>query len=905
MVGKRRRAARWYRTKWMVPLLAVALAALSAGLGQVAQDRILAKPDQPITFVVEEGLPYGITQESVDAVAGHRGLSHEPFTILVVERELTWDESQHGEFPQDADVMLSVGIDQDDLDLSLTDASRASVAKLAASDDWQRNYAAASDIRETFLNNLTQGQGPSAVVGAAMTAVSGSFDGGTRSPVFWVSVAALPLLIGLLMMALWARYLARERRRKRMFSHARLELARVVLELDLLDAHVRIAGAELDRAVKSARRHVAGDVKRRLNKDWSAIREESLELAHEEQVLARELLDPRAAVHEHGAPEEPLELSRFAARVTALRRRADALVAASSLRVGHAAGGTVLGQIALASTLAVDDILQRRDLISDGERDVLSRQRSELLALVHEAETSFGQADGPDAVALHADLMTRWRRTEHRLSTTLARIERRVKRVVPRGVTSHIAAGALIERVENRTRIATGGKAETLEELRASLDLSPRKMEPPSYYAERILLIAAAIDEATNGSAGDRKPRSGVRVDRLSPDFTPLAVVGLPLVIALIAGFAATSAAEAGDATFGRTLVGDEPLAALEVIGDPALLPAYSDTALAEREPPNIETLALGFVRDAMASNAEYSDAALLPERLEIVVALLPMDEYVGVRPHESADNRVQLDYLELLEVYPRIKSEVAAVSPDTIDTATGEVRAGHAIVPFWIADDGSYGVGLPLTGTLSSGVESRLGAYYFNATEPPMWNQPGGDTTVPAGWLVASQMSDLGREMEYNNLRAGSLPASALFWTVALATWTGVQALAMVGWSITQVLLRSAGSRRARGRLRALREKLNALALGLDLSRLDAVAVLGGADGHHGDAAEADQQLYETVLFTAWREVQTLEVLPRREQRGPDWVARVERLRATIDALAVRDATVSERALALVRSYS
>ncbi|CAL4859415.1 hypothetical protein [Microbacterium sp. MM2322] len=902
MVGKGPRAARVYRTKWIVPVLAVALAALSAGLGQVAQARILAKPDQPITFLVEEGLPYGITQESVDAVAEDRALSYEPFTILIVERELTWDESQHGEFPQGADVMLSVGMDEEDVDLTLTDASRASVAKLAAGDDWQPNYDASSSIRETFLNNLTQGQGPSAVVGAAMTAASSAFDWGTRSPVFWVSVAALPLLVGLLMMALWARYLARERRRRRVFALARLELARVVLELDLLDAHVSIAGAELDRAAKGGARRVAGDIQQQLQADWSTIREESLELAHEEQVLARELLDPGAAVHERGAPAEPLELPRFASRVAALRRRADALVAASSLRVGHAGGGTVLGQIALSSTLALDDVLQRRHLLTVDEGEVLTRQRSELLALVHEAETSFAEV-GPDVVARHADLLTRWRRAEHRLATTLARIERRAKREVPRGVTSHIDAEALTERVENRTRVATGGRTETLEELRASLDLAP-KTEPPSHPAERILLIAEAIDEAKDGSGGDRQPRTGIRVDRLSPDFTPLAVVGLPLVIALIAGFAATSAAEAGDATYGRTLVGDEPLAALEVIGDPALLPPYSDPALAEREPPNIETLSLGFVRDAMASNADRSDAALLPERLDIVVALLPMDDYVTVRPHERGENLVQLDYLELLEVYPRITSEVAAVSPDTIDTATGEVRPGHAVVPLWIADDGSYGVGLPLTGTLSSGVDSRLGAYYFNATEPAMWNRPGEDSTIPVGWLVASRMSDLGREMEYNNLRAAGLPASALFWTVALATWTGVQALAMVGWSIAQLLLRNAGSRRARRQLRGLREKLNALALGLDLSRLDAVAVLGRADGHRGEAAEADQQLYETVLLTAWREVQTLEVLPRREQRGPDWVARVERLRATIDALADRDASVSERALNLVRSY-
>lgn len=887
-----------------MPVLAVALAALSASLGQVAQARILAQPDHAITFLVEDGLPYGITQANVDAAAKNRAVSYEPFTILIVERTLTWEESQHGDFPHGADVMLSVGVDEADLDLAIPDASRASVAKLASDDDWRPNHSASSDIRQAYLNNLTQGQGANAAVGAAMTAASAAFDGGTRSPVFWVSLAALPLLVGLLMMVLWVRHLARERNCRRVFSHARLELARVVLELDLLEAHLRIAEAELDRGAKGSARSVVKDVRAKLNEDWSAIHEESLELAHEEQVLTRELIDPAASVHERGAPDEPMDLPRFAARAAALRRRADALVAASSLRVGHAAGGTVLGQIALSSTLAVDEVLERRDLMSDDETDALNRQRSDLLALVREAETAFGGESGAEVVVRHADLMARWRQVERRLAATLMKIERRLEKRMRRGVTSHIAAGVLEQRVRDRTRIATGGEMETLEELRASLDLTPRKTRPPSHHAERVLLLAEAIDEAESGAAAARRPRTD-RVHRLALDVTPLAVVGLPVIAGLIAGFLAASGTEASDDTYGRTLVGDQPLAELDIVGDPALLPPYADPTEAERRPPNIETLTVDFVRDAMAWNAENTDAALLPERLELVVALLPMDDYVAVRRHESSEDRVQLDFLELLDVYPRIKQEVAAAHPGTLDPVTGEVRSGHAILPLWIDEDGAYGVGLPLTGTLSTGVESKLGAYYFVATEPLMWNHPGADSTIPAGSLVASRMSDLGREMEYNHLRRAALPASTVFWTVALATWTGVQAVAMVGWSIVQLLLRNAGSRTARKQLRELREKLNKLALGLDLSRLDAVAVLGSADGHRGKAAEADQQLYETMLFTAWREVQALESLPRREQRGQEWRTRVERMRTVIDSLAERDAAVTERALTLVRSYS
>jgi cytochrome c-type biogenesis protein CcmH/NrfF len=890
----------------MVPVLAVALAALSAGLGQVAQAQILAQPDKPITFVVDEGLPYGITQERVDAAARGRALSYEPFTIVIVERALTWEEYDDGELPDGADVMLSVGVDQDDPDLVLPAGSRASVAKVAADGDSTAHYRVATEIRETFLNNLTQGHGPNAVVGAALTAASRSFDGGPRSPVLWVSLAALPLLVGLFMMALWARYLARERNRQRIFSRARLELARVVLELDILEAHVDIAGAELDRGARGSARNVAKDVKEKLRTDWSTIREDSLDLAHEEQVLTRELLDPSTRVHERRAPEEPLDLSTFAKRTAALRRRAEALVAASSLRVGHAAGGTILGQIALTTTLPVDDVLARPELLSATEAANLSRQRGDLLALVREADTAFGGDDGPEIVVRHADLMTRWRAAERRLAVTLTKIQHRLEKKIPRGTTSHVAAGVLGERLAERTRVATGGSSDTVDELRASLDLTPRKGLVPAHHAERILLIAEAIEGGKRGSTRPRRAVGGIPIDKLAPDFTPLAVVGLPVIVALIAGFTATSAMDRSDATYGRELTGDVPLASLQIVGDLARLPAYNDPTDAEREPPNIETLSLDFVRDAMERTAERSDDdALFPEKLDLAVALLPIDDYVAVLPNDEIENGVKIDYFDLLEAYPRIKAEVEAEVPGTVDPATGDVRPGHAILPFWIRADGSYGVGLALTGTLSTGMDSRLGAYDFVATQPRFTNEPGEDWALPAGWVVTSALIDLARQLEYNNLKASSLAPAALFWVVALATWTGIQAFAMILWSLAQLLLRNSGSRRTRREVRALRDKLNALALGLDLSRLDAVAVLGTADNHRGRAAEADQQLYETVLFTAWREVQALEALPRREQRGPEWRQRVERMGTVIDALAEREAGVAERALVLIRSYS
>ncbi|WFP16358.1 hypothetical protein [Citricoccus muralis] len=77
-------------------------------------------------------------------------------------------------------------------------------------------------------------------------------------------------------------------------------------------------------------------------------------------------------------------------------------------------------------------------------------------------------------------------------------------------------------------------------------------------------------------------------------------------------------------------------------------------------------------------------------------------------------------------------------------------------------------------------------------------------------------------------------------------------------------------------------------------------VAVLGGESG---DAAVADQRLYESSLVTAWREVQHLEDLPRAEQSGEDWESRVRYVQRLVDTLAQRDRDVADRANELLRA--
>lgn len=73
-------------------MLAVTLAAVSVVLGAIGIGQVTAEPTQLITFIVEEGLPRGITQDAVKAAAEGIAMAYVAFTTHVVERELTWEK---------------------------------------------------------------------------------------------------------------------------------------------------------------------------------------------------------------------------------------------------------------------------------------------------------------------------------------------------------------------------------------------------------------------------------------------------------------------------------------------------------------------------------------------------------------------------------------------------------------------------------------------------------------------------------------------------------------------------------------------------------------------------------------------------------------------------------------------
>ena len=123
-----------------------------------------------------------------------------------------------------------------------------------------------------------------------------------------------------------------------------------------------------------------------------------------------------------------------------------------------------------------------------------------------------------------------------------------------------------------------------------------------------------------------------------------------------------------------------------------------------------------------------------------------------------------------------------------------------------------------------------------------------------------------------------------------------GAAALLMVLDALTG---RAAGLRwlggmgRAGRRLRRVMRRVEKLMLGLDRSRIDAVAVLGA--GPAGSEEEAGQRLYERELVAAWREGQMLAETSVPERARGGFTARVARLERTVVVLEARAEDVAD----------
>lgn len=720
------------------------MAGTSLALGMAGFNAVTEEPDHQVEFIVEGEPPHGITQETVDAAAEGVALSYAPFTIRVVERELEWDETYHGDIG-DEDMLLSVGRDPDDLDLTLEDPNRVA---FSGEESAGENYAASTEIRGVFNNNLTLGHGPSAVVGAALTAADVKFDDGMRSPAIWGSLAALPMLGAILATHLWLRDRSNERRLVRRLSRSQLALARVVLELDALEIRLSAARLALDRADADGTREAITP----LEADWERVRKESLSLARTEDAL-RSVIADRAPLEEGKTFADAVtDLQTFEKRTEKLTQRADALAGATEIRAGHAGSRSVLNQLALPLAQSISDVLrQGRRFDAAAE---LRQLRDTLLALTQEAAAAdpagaSSEEEEGDLVADHADLLRRWSQAEQEIVDAADRMSRQLGPSRSAQKRDSTLAKATQQRADSRVLTMTAGATSSVDRLRISLGLGAEDESGPLHATERVLVLLDR--EAESRAAARPQP------DRARGAWEISGALG-PLVIGLLAGWLAAGQADVNTA-YGKTLTGDRPLADLRVFGDPQLLLEIS--AEEDQRSPDAatqeESLELGFIRDRMERYTQNSaDRALLPDDLDLVVAIVPATDYFEYRDHPEFESRLEIDYLDLMDAQRQLIDDVSETYPEVRDPDTGEIVRGQGVLPIWSLPGDQFAPGATLTGEISSGPDSRLGRYYFQATEPRI--QPDEDFQRSLGEIIDYDLTGLAMAMEYNHQESANV---------------------------------------------------------------------------------------------------------------------------------------------------
>ncbi|WP_152426007.1 hypothetical protein [Paeniglutamicibacter gangotriensis] len=272
-------------------------------------------------------------------------------------------------------------------------------------------------------------------------------------------------------------------------------------------------------------------------------------------------------------------------------------------------------------------------------------------------------------------------------------------------------------------------------------------------------------------------------------------------------------------------------------------------------------------------------------EQVDVTLAVRDAEEHLLVRAEPDTDDeatRQKIDPTVLIDALWKIKGEF----PDLVDPATGELFPDQSIIPVWTFPDGTVTIPVQITGAMGLGGNSRLvdtswkyGSYYVS-TYPEL--------------KVANSIEELARGLQGNGFTKQPLNESLLYWlltlTFALALVTLTQVIAYGG----TVSMRLGRFGRNAKTLRRLRGQLDGLALGLDDSRLNIVAVLGA--GPAATSAEADQRIFERALAVAWRMADDLAARPLSQRLGTDYLQQIDKLQNLVDKLGIRDAEAQRR---------
>lgn len=824
------------RPRFGLPWLALALGAATAAFAAVGVGAITSEPQARITIVVEDGLPLNITQETVDAAHAGPIRSWEPLTFRVTADLLSRDEL-NGNADAGADVLLSTAI-EDSADPREPKRFSGAAVRSAATDP----EAALSDrhhIGESYLTNVGLGHGPLAVVASARTAAQVLTDGPIRTPVFWVAGTGIGVLLTGAALTLSLRRRMRWESRYRRLAVAQRKLARVVLDLEALEAtYVATPQRSRPKGFTAA---------------WEGLREGTLQMARREDAVVEAVSSRETALR----PATAELVSGFESGAGELTRLADALLAAGAVHSRLAGGTTTFDRLAAPLNDAARELLVRMEAAPGGTVPAkglhrLSEAHGALLSVAAQDHGTGGSATGVLA----------WTRAEKALAAAARSISKALRRH-PHG------------RILPRER-----STEDLTELRASLGLPKVRsggalaaLDRANATARALLGDVAAYDGSTDrGSASDASTNRG-----RAPDEQPssLSWVRLSWIRRAGGGVAA--------------VVVSMLAAGLLMAAQAGLLTAQPDWELTGNE--DLRSLSIDGRADVVAEDEiRQIFSATFPQPLDLTLAVRDAEEYLKIKPGSVNPSGVALEPAGTLGAILRVKDEF----PQLADPATHELRPDQAIMLVMVFDDGGVGVPATLTGAVAEGADSRLGPRY--------WTNGGLYIATDHVHIhLASELYSLARGLQSNGFPGEESGGALLFWlltaALTLALLTGARVI-QYGGNISAGLGRFG---RRSDALRRAREQLDRLALGLGDSRLNAVAVLGA--GPAATAAEADQRLFERALVMGWREAEGLEALPLSSRLSADYAERVAHLERLVATLGERDADVERRTRALLEA--
>lgn len=576
---------------------------------------------------------------------------------------------------------------------------------------------------------------------------------------------------------------------------------------------------------------------------WRVVREESLKLARTENAVIEAVYGTKTALE----PATTTLVETFEREAQRLVSQADALMAAGVVLGSLSGLQGVLDRLAAPMTFAAKELLARLATRPEGAiaKKRVRRLEDALAAML--GLLSSGREG--------TEMIQAWRVAEHELENSALAVNRSLRRHRRARFHSPVA----------------DKKSQNYEDLRSGLGLSPTGSERTLKALREANAAAHAlcgplpgttempVKEPEEFSWWMFVPRPATILRHFLKSawlFRSLAIV----VIAIIASTVILSALPFGQS---KELSGRIPLHSLVFDGDTAGL----DESLIRR----------------------YFDDKFT-QQVNIIVAVRSATDYLGVRPESlglDSSTIQDQDPQVLVDALWRVKSEF----PELLDPFTGELREDHLIIPVWKLREDAFHIVTPITGAVSLGEFNSLGNfiwdyghYYFSSLS---------DVTI------ARTIEDLALGIQNNGYLEPEING---FWvfvllvlSISMGTFTLILAINYGGTMSTKIgrFGRSAAT------LKRLQAQLNDLALGLDDSRLNAVAMLG-ADSADTSAA-SDQRIFEGALAMAWRTADDLASRSLSQRLDAKYVAEIGKLEQLIEILSLRDYDVRRRTQVLL----